>query len=124
MGPRPSLLPITRAMIVATLWSSKKSQREVAKQFKVSAGAVRHAVSKEPNDGGFCDAPRSGRPRKTNARDDRCIKRISEADRRKTAPAIRDELATNGGPRVSSATIKRRLKAVGLNGRIAIRKPY
>ena len=74
--------------------------------------------------GQFSDRPRSGRPRKTDERLNRRIKRTSENDRKKTATDISKEIAVSDGIQLSRYTISRRLRQFGLYGRISKKKPF
>ncbi len=66
------------------------------------------------------DAPRSGRPRLTDALADGAIVRASELDHFATAKHIRHQLALA----VSEDTVCRRLDAAGLPSRVAARKRH
>ena len=73
----------------------------------------------------FKDLPRSGRPKKTSPREDRNMKFNSLKDRRLTGKALALKLVPNFTKnQVSVATVKRRLQDVGLNGRVARKKPW
>ena len=65
-----------------------------------------------------------GRKRKTTANVDRVIQRKIKVDRRKSALSVKSELQTELGLIISESTIRRRLYEIGLNGRVARKKPY
>lgn len=66
---------------------------------------------------------KSGRPRKTTARDDKLILRMSSCDPRKTATTTAADLCTNYGIQISERSVRRRLLDGGLNARRPVRKP-
>ena len=109
-------------MIIA-LHQEGISQREIAKRTHCSQSSVHYIIKKQDETGSVRDKKIPGRKRKTSAREDRLLVRMSLSDRRKTAPALRASLSTNFGINLSSATVKRRLCEAGLNGCVARHKP-
>ena len=99
------------------------SYREIANRVGCSLGAVSHIVRKQKETGTVQDRPIPGRKRVTTTREDRAIVRISLADRRKTAPAIKADVETYNGLHVSISTVKRRLKESGLRAYRVRKKP-
>src|ERR1700761_7342561 len=74
---------------------------------------------------GVKDLPKSGRPRKTTPREDRHIDFTSLQNRRLTGKAIALKHAPSFTKnRLSINSVKGRLREVGLNGRVARKKPW
>ena len=69
---------------------------------------ISRLVQKHGLTGQVKDRPRSGRPRKTSVRDDRALVYMSN---RHPMAGLRQHW--NAGVRVSTSTVRRRLKAVG-----------
>ncbi|CAJ0964174.1 unnamed protein product [Ranitomeya imitator] len=72
------------------------------------------------------DCPRKGRPRVTSASEDKFIRVTSLRNRTLTAAHIRDQVnvtQSSSSRHISTTTVKRRLCASGLHGKIAARKP-
>ena len=93
-------------LIIKTL--KTKSPAEVADIFNVSKRKVERIRERYKETADVHDRPRSGRPRKTTARDDSLLVRLSKA---------------RPMPTVSSSTVHRILARNGLRGRIAAQKP-
>ena len=72
MGRKSSLTEVQRARIVL-LNQEGYLERQISKAEKCSITAVHNALAKLKNSGSYSDNKRSGRPRKTTARDDRLI---------------------------------------------------
>lgn len=100
-----------------------KVSREIADLLQIDKSTVNRIINKFKTTNSLKDKPRSGRPRKTTARTDKIIKRKSVADPRKTAVDIANELRDENLADVSRSTVSRRLKEVGLIGRIGVKKP-
>jgi transposase len=121
MGKSPSLSPTKRAQIVA-FRKTGMSQVAICKQLNVSRCAVQNALLKFDCGGGYRDAARCGRPKKTTVNDDRVIRRtVVRNPKATTADAQRELLAA--GVRVHRSTISRRLKAMDLQAFKAAKKP-
>ena len=106
----------------------KTTQVDLAKLFGVSRGAVVNCISREKAFGESSDEPklesqvdrqRSGRRKVTTAEEDAEIVRKSKADRFLTAPDLTANFTATTGKPVSCSTVKRRLRAAGLYGRVA-----
>lgn len=100
-----------------------KVSREIAKCLLIDKSTVNRIIAKYKSTNSLVDKPRSGRPRKTTKRVDKMIKRKSVADVKKTAMDISRELREENLADVSRSTISRRLKEVGLVGRVGVKKP-
>lgn len=84
--------------------------------------SVYAALTRYNNQGSHADLPRSGRPRLSNARDDRRLIRESLQNRRLTVPDLTASW-NHAGVASSTSTVRRRLKDVGLTGHVAQKKP-
>lgn len=115
----PKIHPTTKALIIKRL--KTRSTAEVADTFNVSQRQVQRIKKRSEETGEVFDRPRSGRPRKTTAREDRLLARKSKASPFSTAA----ELHQVWSPQVpvSTRTISRILSRNGLHGRISAQKP-
>lgn len=107
----------------------EKSQRgigtkRIAKELEILLSAVEAMIWNFRKRGHVFSAPRQGCPRVTDERTDRCIVRAVVDNRFASAAAVAAEASQACGFQVSVATVRNRLKAVGLNGRSARKKPY
>ena len=66
---------------------------------------------------------RSGRPKATTQSEDNFLRVNSLRDRRLTGQQLQAQLNTGRSKEVSVSTVKRRHRAAGLTGRVAVRKP-
>jgi transposase len=94
-----------------------KSIGELAKQYGVSKNTVQNI--KKKMFGTVVNRPKSGRPRISSLRDDRCLFRMRMANRFATAGILRRMWHVN----VCISTVKSRLFSFGLRGCIAKSKP-
>ena len=62
--------------------------------------------------------------RKTSSREDGIIRRISEADRHKTAVDIHEKVASQLSSPITVRTVQNRLNEFGLMGRVASKKTF
>lgn len=104
------------------LYRQSLSQREIAAQLGCSKTCVQQALKRLKDTGSLAYRLRPGSTPKTDARLNRRICRMS--NRRLTAVDISRDLAQSCGIQLHPMTVRRRLKAVGLHGRIARRKPF
>ena len=107
MGRKSSLTEVQRARIVL-LNQEGYSERQISKAEKCSKTAVHNALAKFRNSGSNSDNKRSGRPRKTTARDDRLIRRVAVHSPQSSSKKMRSALLAHGTD-VSCKTVKRRL---------------
>ena len=71
----------------------------------------------------FKSPKKAGRPRKTNAREDRVMRRMSMGNRFNTAAGIARQFSAVHGKDLSRHTVSRRLRAFGLKAYSAVTKP-
>ena len=122
MGRKSSLTEVQRARIVL-LNQEGYSERQISKAEKCSKTTVHNALAKFKNSGSYSDNKRSGRPRKTTARDDRLIRRVAVHSPRSSSKKMRSALLAHGTD-VSCKTVKRRLtKDFGLKAFKPAKKP-
>ncbi|XP_072764631.1 uncharacterized protein [Anoplolepis gracilipes] len=102
----------------------EEAEKNVYQHHQVfSKTTVNDIINKFKTTGSVADRPRSGRPWKTTARVDKLIRRKSVVDVRKTACMIAQELRDENLADVSRITVSRRLRDIGLFGRISVKKP-
>ena len=83
---------------------------------------VSYTIKRHLETGGISDRKRSGRPKATTQSED-FLRVDSLRDRRLTGQQLQAQLNTGRSKEVSVSTVKRRLRAAGLTGRVAVRKP-
>ena len=99
------------------------SHRQIAARMRVSKGAVQRTAERFTRTNAYSTLPRSGRPKCTTPQQDRFIKITSLRNRRATAGNIQALVNATGGKTISKTTVRRRLAACGLKGRVAVSKP-
>ncbi|XP_054455972.1 N-acetyllactosaminide beta-1,3-N-acetylglucosaminyltransferase 3-like [Anoplopoma fimbria] len=115
----PKIHPETKALIIKRL--KTRSTAEVADTFNVSQRQVQRIRKRFEETGDVFDKPRSGRPRKTTAREDSLLARKSKASPFSTAAELHQALSPQVP--VSTRTVCRILSRNGLHGRISAQKP-
>ena len=113
----PKIHPETKVLIIKRL--KTRSTAEVADTFNVSQRQVQRIRKRYEETGDVFDKPRSGRPRKTTAREDRLLARKSKASPFSTAAALHEIWS----PEVPVSTVCRILSRNVLHGRISAQKP-
>uniref|UniRef100_A0A3B4WRT9 Tc1-like transposase DDE domain-containing protein n=1 Tax=Seriola lalandi dorsalis TaxID=1841481 RepID=A0A3B4WRT9_SERLL len=115
----PKIHPETKALIIKEL--KTRSTAEVADTFNVSQHQAQRIRKRFEETGDVFVKPRSGRPRKTTAREDRLLGRKSKASPFSTAAELHQ--AWSPQVPVSTRTVCRILSRNGLHGRICAQKP-
>lgn len=123
MGLNANLTPEQRQNIVE-LHQSGLSFRKIADQVGCGKSACAAAWQLFQSTGSHNDRQKSGRPRKTDPRTDRAIHRMAEADPTKTAVDILKAIRLRNSMKIGVHTVRNRLRAFGLFGRIARKKPF
>ncbi|GBN22280.1 hypothetical protein AVEN_108547-1 [Araneus ventricosus] len=95
---------------------------ELEKQFNISESGISKFLKRWTDQGGVPKVPKSGSPRSTSRLFDRSILRLSRVNPSLTAVNIESEHC-DPNPKPSVCTIRRRLQAAGLNGRLPDKKP-
>lgn len=112
----------TRWQIIS-LHKIGRSNRAIAKQFKIPSQTVDYIVRKFKGGGTILNKTRNGRPRATSKHEDHLMIITSKRNRHLTAPEIAAHVNSSRPNPVSVSTVKRRLVTAGLNGRIALKNP-
>jgi transposase len=115
-----SRVPPVARIVAATLIDAGQTLNTAADKAGVSCSSVQRWSKRLRSVASADDAPRSGRPRVTDALADAAIVRASELDHFKTTKAIKGQLVLN----VSDNTVNRRLDAAGLPSCIAAQKRH
>lgn len=108
---------------VLRLSKKGKSSRDIANTLAIGKSTVNRIIAQYKSTNSLCHKNRSGRPRKTSERVDKIIRRKCVIDPRKTAARVSQELRIENLADISRSTVSRRLKVVGLIGRIGAKKP-
>ena len=115
----PRIKPETKVLLIKNLKS--KSPAEVADIFNVSKWQVERIRKCYQETGDVHDRPRLGRPRKTTARENSLLVRLSKARPMSTTSQLPEEW-TPATP-VLSRTVHQILTRIGLHSRITAQKP-
>lgn len=124
MVKKSSNLPTSTRKLIVEAALRGDQQKDIAKQFNCTQGAVSKILKKHRASKRYVDYPRTGRPRKTTPHLDRVITRTSKQDPKKNAVDISKEIAEDHGVKISAKTVGRRLDALGLHARAPVKKPY
>ena len=102
------------------------SQRTIADLLDVSRGAERNTVQRFKETGEYRSTQRNGRPRLTNAADDRHrpIIRHVKSNRRDALRKIRQRFIEIIGTNISARTTQRRLHEAGFYGRVVRKSAF
>lgn len=122
---RREVSPKKRSEII-TLVKEGYSVRKISDKVHVPKSTVSDIKRRWNDNPSGCGSPikkRTGRPRKTNARLDRNIVRLCEANRFSSARTIRFSLGDLGS-NISDRTVSRRLRSAGFYARRPARKPF
>ena len=122
MAKRQNLDYSVRQAIVK-LHKEKYTIREISEKVKRSKSVVGRFVKSYNDTGKIVSAFKTGRPRKTLAREDRIMQRMSLKDRFKSCTEIKRVMNSTSGVNVSRQTISRRLQEIGLFNRNPRKKP-
>lgn len=116
--PKISIYSRTR---VVELIESGLSQRQVAKELKISRCGVQEVLKKYKKEGKVEDMQRTGRPKAFNERQERLLVRNVKIDPFLTASALRNKF--NWSKMVTVQTVRNILRRYKLFGRITAVKP-
>lgn len=92
-----------------------RSRRSVAAELHLAESSVRHIYNRYLDTGSYDHRPRSGRPRCTDAREDRKIVRSALRDPFATATTLAGRANESREDPISSRTVLRRLNEQGIN---------
>ena len=120
---RPRTTGSQRA-VARTLVLEGYSHSEAASRTRMSQASVSNAMKRSKETGRDCNrkSKRNGQPQISTDRDDRFLARRSLQDRFKPATKLKGEWEKIG-LNASVSTIRRRLRAANLTGRVARKKP-
>lgn len=113
--------PIKKLIVEAK--ESGKTDRDVAKQFHVEHTTVSKIYRRWKTEKTVKRRPKSGRPRKLTARDERALVNYVKADPKRTSVDVKKAAQTDLGKEISETTAKRLLRDKGLWGRRPAKKP-
>jgi transposase len=99
------------------------SVHQLSERFNVCRSTIQRLLAKQRATQSVDDLPRPGRPRRSTARQDRILVRMSAGDPHQVARQLSQRWQIDHGVAASTSTVKRRLFKVGLIGRVARRKP-
>ena len=122
MAKRQKLYYSVRQAIVK-LHKEKHTIREISEKVKCSKSVVGRVVKSYNDTGKIVSAFKTGRPRKTSAREDRIMQRMSLKDRFMSCTEIKRVMNSTSCVNVSRQTVSRRLQEIGLFNRTPWKKP-
>ena len=122
MAKRQKLNYSVRQAIVK-LHKEKHTIREISEKVKRSKSVVGRVVKSYNDTGKIVSVFKTGRPRKTSAREDRIMQRMSLKDRFKSCTEIKRVMNSTSCVNVSRQTVSRRLQEIGLFNRTPRKKP-
>lgn len=99
------------------------SSIKIAQDLDLKPSTVRYNIMKFKKTGTVTNRERQGRPKKLTDKHKRLIVRKVKCEPRKTSTELALELEEESQVKVSPETIRRTLRASGLNGRVARKKP-
>lgn len=122
MPPRRKLNDFDRSRAIAWLQDGV-GVREVARRLEVSHPVIIRLRQRYEATGSVQERRRSGRPRKTTAREDRYLQRQATQRRRTTANVMRHHLRAATNTIISGQTTRNRLHDVNLRARRPVKRP-
>ena len=105
------------------LHQEKHTIREISEKVKRSKSVVGRVVKSYNDTGQIVSAFKTGRPRKTSAREDRIMQRMSLKERFKSCTEIKRVMNSTPFVNMSRETVSRRLQEIGLFNRTPRKKP-
>ncbi|KAG2877018.1 hypothetical protein PC129_g20829 [Phytophthora cactorum] len=109
---------------VVQKWRAKVSTRTISKELLIPQWSVRTIIDFYKANGRCTPPPRPGRTPLTDARQDRRIVRAVEANRFVSAAVVAARVTSDIGVNVSPEVVRARVRAAGLHGRSARKKPF
>jgi transposase len=106
-----------------TLRTEGVSVPALMQRFHISRSAVQRLCKKHREHQLVDDLKRSGRPKISTAREDRCLRRMCVQDPRQVSSNLTQRWHREYGVHATSRTVRNRLLAVGLRGHVAKKKP-
>ena len=124
MGPKKKEYSFDLRETIIKHFLNGDSEHEIARKMLVPRNSVHYIIAKYKNTKCIANIIGRGRKRKTSIHLDRVIQRKIKVDRRKSASCVKAEVEAELGIAISEQTVRRRMHEVGLNGRVARKKPY
>lgn len=112
-----------RLRIVTLHDEANVSVLQLSRDFNVDRRTVQRLLAKYRATQSVDDRARSGRPKVSTPREDRSLVRMSSTNPQLVSRQLRQRWRHEHGVQTSVDTVKRRLRTVGLMGRIAVKKP-
>jgi len=119
----PKRTSVDIRQVVIKLHNEGKVSREISQILDIGKSTVNDIINRFNSTNTLKDKKCSGRPRKTTNRVDKVIKRKAVVDVKKNAAIIARELREENLADVSQSTVSRRLRELGLCGRVGVKKP-
>ena len=110
--------------LVIDLFKQGKTFRSINKATGMALGTISDLIKKYNMFGYVQNQPRFGAKRKTTSRIDRQIVKMVQKNRFLSAPKVSSLLEKDFGLKVSSCTIRNRLKESGFKARVPRKKPF
>ena len=110
--------------LVIKLFLNGDSDREIAKKVLIPRDSVHYIITKYKSTKCIGNLMSRGRRRKTSAHTDRILQRKVKTNRRKSTASVKAELESELKVIISESTVRRRLRGVGLYGRVTRKKSY
>ena len=111
------------AGIVIGYWRNGRNYRDIAREVGVHRNTVYGIIKRFCERGNLDNRKSTGRPRKTNARDDRVLYRLVRENRRSSAQKLRRDWLRNLNVVLSHRTVNRRLQSRGYKARRMVKVP-
>jgi transposase len=102
--------------------TSGMSFKAIGRQMGYHYTVVSRLLGKHTHTNNVKDLPRSSRPRVTSDRDDRALQRLVRRIPFTTSPVLKQHWLSNR--RLSTRTVRNRLKSEGLKSRRVIKRPF
>ena len=122
MPPRQKLSNFDRARAVAW-FQDGVTKLEVARRLQVSISVIVRLIQRYTATGRVQERRRSGRPKKTNPREDRLIERQALQTRTASSSIIRRHVRVAANINISQQTIRNRLHGFNLSSRLPAVRP-
>jgi transposase len=104
----------TRRSAILHFWNNgHRSPSAIARLTKIPLRTVKYNITKIKQQGTIEDRPRSGRPRKITAADNKAIGQWIRRNKEVTAKEIAEKLNQERGRQVSRSTVQRQLQGMG-----------
>lgn len=110
--------------IILRLHAEGKSLSEIGKIVSKSRYTVRSVINRFKGKKNLDSKPRTGRPRKLNDKEQRCVVKFVKKDPTITSSSIATQLKNQFDKTVTPRTVQNVLREAGYNSRVPRKKPY